>query len=112
MRLRERNPDRVAAKAYADAHGFFWLPCSRCGEWMGGHEWNTDGHHERGVRCLVEPWVYHGACCPEVSAAADREACRRSHEMHGEEFITTDGAREADGLLARSLPQATPEEKE
>lgn len=76
---REKSPDRVAAKLYADMHGYFWLPCTRCGEWFGGHEW---GPHS--VPCLQSPTTGHGACCPKVSDENDADACRRSHEMHGE----------------------------
>lgn len=75
-----RNTDRVAAKRYADANGYFWLPCPRCGEWYGGQEWGRNG-----VPCLVWRDVRHGACCPKVSDEHDREACRRSHEMHGDD---------------------------
>ena len=28
-----------ARKAYADGHGYFWLPCPLCGAESGGHEW-------------------------------------------------------------------------
>ena len=74
-----RNPDRVAAKRYADSHGYFWLPCPRCGEWFGGQE---VGAHS--VQCAQQPNTRHGACCPKTSGENDRDACRRAHEMHGE----------------------------
>lgn len=32
------SPARWFAKQYADLHGYFWLPCPRCGEYFGGHE--------------------------------------------------------------------------
>jgi len=31
-------------KAYANQHGYFWLPCPICGEYFGGHETNCDRH--------------------------------------------------------------------
>lgn len=35
---------RGAHKQYADAFGFFWLPCPLCGGMFGGHEWReVDG---------------------------------------------------------------------
>ncbi len=75
-----RNPDRNAAKRFADAHGYFWLPCTRCGEWFGGMEW---GVHR--VPCALDGGrTGHGACCPKVSNEGDRDACRRAHEMHGD----------------------------
>ncbi len=77
-----KSPDRVAAKRYADEHGFFWLACPRCGEYFGGHEWETEN-----VQCVQSPTTMHGACCPKVSDDADREACRRAHEQCGEEWL-------------------------
>ena len=76
---RMRNPDRVAAKRFADDHGYFWLPCPRCGEHFGGHEW----HAGPSVQC-ADPDTGHGACCPKVSDEQDAHACRRVHEMRGE----------------------------
>jgi hypothetical protein len=78
---RERNPDRAAAKAHADATGRFWLACPRCGEYFSGSEWLAGAND---VRCLRSPTVGHGTCCPKTSAQNDVDACRRSHEMHGE----------------------------
>jgi hypothetical protein len=35
---------RMSAKAYAQAHGYFWSPCPICGTEFGGHEWgDIDG---------------------------------------------------------------------
>ena len=30
---------RAQHRAYAESRGFFWLPCPRCGQPFGGHEW-------------------------------------------------------------------------
>ncbi len=30
---------REEHRAYAEARGLFWLPCSRCNQPFGGHEW-------------------------------------------------------------------------
>lgn len=30
---------RVFNKMYANMFGYFWIPCPRCGEYFGGHEW-------------------------------------------------------------------------
>jgi len=27
---------------YAFIFAYFWLPCPRCGEYFGGHEWNLN----------------------------------------------------------------------
>jgi hypothetical protein len=72
-----KNPDRAAAKKYADEHGYFWLPCPRCGEYFGGHEWGPEE-----VACLLSEGSAHGACCPDRGNDAD--ACRRAHESIGD----------------------------
>ena len=33
---------RLLNKIYAFIHGYFWLPCPICGQYFGGHEWQTD----------------------------------------------------------------------
>lgn len=30
---------RILHHLYAFVCGYFWLPCPRCGEYFGGHEW-------------------------------------------------------------------------
>lgn len=43
--------NRLFNKLYAQAFGYFWLPCPICGQEFGGHEWGSgaagipkDGH--------------------------------------------------------------------
>jgi len=44
---------------YARRMGYFWLRCSICREYLGGHEWDT----ERGLRVgRVGNNYYQGAC--------------------------------------------------
>lgn len=33
--------DRAFHARYAMRHGFFWIPCPRCGKYFGGHEIST-----------------------------------------------------------------------
>lgn len=42
--MRPPNPDapREAHRKYANAHGYFWMPCPRCGQYFGGHEWGGE----------------------------------------------------------------------
>ncbi|MFA5382229.1 MAG: hypothetical protein WC356_03620 [Candidatus Micrarchaeia archaeon] len=34
----KRQQPRWAERAYAETHGYFWLPCPICGKPFGGHE--------------------------------------------------------------------------
>lgn len=86
---RERNPDRQAAKAYANAHGYFWLPCPRCRFEFGGHE-----PHGALVECLrSQPVpglglrsVAHITCslCVKGTEEQEAEACQRVHVRENE----------------------------
>ncbi len=75
-----RASDRQAEERYADRHGYFWLPCPRCGEYFGGHEESDPD----GVQCCRNLTRRHVACCPKVSDDADLAACRRTHEEREE----------------------------
>jgi hypothetical protein len=79
------NPDRAAAKQFADAHGYFWLPCPRCGTWFGGHEWGSS----EDVRCREggdDPSVTtrHGTCgtCKPGTEEEETAACARAHKLY------------------------------
>ena len=55
----EDDPDeRIKQEIYADRHGFFWLPCPRCGRMFGGHEEPRGGSHWSGT------WTSQ-ICCPQ-----------------------------------------------
>ena len=83
------DPDRAKQKAYAEDNGYFWLPCSRCGRWSGGHEWaalmkaGADN-----VKCARSASTYHGACCRRPANVAkdepEKDACDRAHAVDGE----------------------------
>lgn len=45
-------------KAYAAMMGYFWLPCAKCGEYHGGHEWT---HSNVGIR-TDRPGQTRGIC--------------------------------------------------
>lgn len=34
--------NRFYNMVYAFIFAYFWLPCPRCGEYFGGHEWNLN----------------------------------------------------------------------
>ena len=73
-----KSQSRAEAKRFADEHGYFWLPCPRCGKWFGGHEWGREH-----VRCErdADGTLFHGTCC--VGPEIDPDACRRAHERDG-----------------------------
>lgn len=49
---------RLLHRLYANLMGYFWLPCPRCGEFMGGHEWKHTG-----IGVLTEtPGLTKGVC--------------------------------------------------
>lgn len=49
---------RLLAKLRAYTGGYFWLPCPKCGEYFGGHEWD---HHYVGI-ATDRPGVTKGVC--------------------------------------------------
>lgn len=55
--------ERRAAKRYARAHGYFWLPCPLCGEEFGGHEWMHSSTPELSAIIQTDtPGVGRGIC--------------------------------------------------
>ena len=51
-----KRPGRFWAQVRAAFTGYFWLPCSLCGEYMAGFEWDD------GNSLLVSPGRFR-ACC-------------------------------------------------
>jgi hypothetical protein len=62
-------------RAYAISHGYFWLPCPRCGRMFGGHEW--DSLKSNSIQCERDPQTEHGTCCK--GEKRNPEGCERAH---------------------------------
>lgn len=54
---------RYLHRAWASLFGYFWLPCSHCGEPFGGHQWRNRGGH---FSDIPREWTGMGgkAICP------------------------------------------------
>mgnify|MGYP001580585561 CR=1 FL=1 len=57
---------RFLHKWYANTMGYFWLPCPRCGEMFGGHEWTWSSAID-----YYEPGSGVG-CCPKHNKEGNR----------------------------------------
>lgn len=76
---------RRAHKAIALALGYFWLPCSLCGEPYGGHEWRDIGGNPSYVWLRQEgPGVRSKGICPKCTKAGLGVAHPRPGEYPGE----------------------------
>jgi len=53
-------------KLYANAFGYFWLPCPICGRKFGGHEWDI----ERNNNSIKETESSGSGVCPNCHAFA------------------------------------------
>ncbi len=66
---------RSAAEAYAQCHGYFWLPCPLCGTMFGGHEHPHD--RSQGIPHIPDleagPWNYLCICpwCTRAGRGCD-----------------------------------------
>ena len=56
--------ERGTARQYANANGYFWLPCVICGSWIGGHE--TWWHSLRMTEGTSVGVCNHPVCREEV----------------------------------------------
>lgn len=56
-------------RLYAYLFGYFWLPCPKCGQMFGGHEWGS-GTVE------TEDFNVRRAICPDCEASPDYDPRR------------------------------------
>ena len=57
------------ARLYAEANGYFWLPCPLCGQMFGGHEWgDIDGKSSTIPDGTGRPGAWR-AICPNCTIA-------------------------------------------
>ena len=61
---------RFLHKLYANMFGYFWLPCSLCGEMYGGHE--------KGKGSIMLSWNDGKSCCPN---------CKEEAKQYNEEWM-------------------------
>ena len=64
---------------WANAGYYFWLPCQRCGDMAGGHEWDGTA-----IERADKPGTYKGVC-----PACSREA--NVHVVDGSRNFTWEG---------------------
>jgi hypothetical protein len=64
---------RRQAQAFADAHGYFWLPCPTCGTPFGGQEWLTGNESGNQAICPV--------CAYEQGEAAEAQCESVGHNL-------------------------------
>jgi hypothetical protein len=66
------NPHRHLERDYAQRNGYFWLPCSLCGQEYGGHEWIHTPGVLSSIRDAHDPTLGH-AICPDCTHAGRGE---------------------------------------
>ena len=69
-----RRFKRAVARWWANAHGYFWLPCPRCGEMFGGHEYHKTAPPYAGDKLVCKP------CGSELRSMSGR--ARASDEIN------------------------------
>lgn len=59
---------------YAKAFGYFWLPCSLCGRYTGGHEWKDRDGKSSVIAHPDRPGILRGICaaCTRAGYGDDR----------------------------------------
>lgn len=95
------KPFRVLHKAYANANGFFWLPCALCGYETGGHEDHDSSIHHNGTATST-------GVCNSCSEKADKWNSHFGWDYESNHHVL----RESSAHLAPKFEEALKEYKE